>query len=175
MRKTFDSRSSLCARRRRPPGTRKRAAAAFRRPSLRPLGRRPAASHTLSMADVGAEATRRIFIEDVRRNDAYLRATWHPETRVLVVSHWTGDMCTASTPISVNDAGKLIGLLVTALEGAAMSSVQIEPSPPVRRASWHVALLKRFRGVRRAAARSFPVHQLRPRSSGSDGERRHTA
>lgn len=70
-----------------------------------------------------------MFIEDVRTIDAYLRATWHPETGVVVVSHWSGEVCTASTPISIEACGELLRLLVTALEETVRSAQSAPPAP----------------------------------------------
>ena len=61
---------------------------------------------------------RRVLIEDRRHTGAYLRATWHPERRVVVISHWHGDVCAASTTLSLADLPKLISLLVSALSDA---------------------------------------------------------
>ncbi len=30
----------------------------------------------------------RVFLEDVRGKDAYLRATWHDDSATIVFSHW---------------------------------------------------------------------------------------
>jgi hypothetical protein len=57
---------------------------------------------------------RRALIKDQRHPGAYLRATWHPERRVVVISHWHGDVCTASTTLSLVDLPKLLSLLVSA-------------------------------------------------------------
>ena len=60
-----------------------------------------------------------MLIEDQRHRGGYLRATWHPEQRAVVISHWHDDICTASTTLSVGDLSKLISLLVSALTDAA--------------------------------------------------------
>jgi hypothetical protein len=65
---------------------------------------------------------RRLFIPDVRGSHRYLRVTWHKETSTIVLSHWQDDVCLASTPVSLQDATKLIGLIVGALKDAAASS-----------------------------------------------------
>jgi len=62
---------------------------------------------------------RRVFIPDARDNGAYLRATWHPEGRVVVLSHWSSDdVCTAAIRLRVEDAGELVALLGHALSDA---------------------------------------------------------
>ena len=63
--------------------------------------------------------SRRLFLPDVRGEERYLRVTWHRDSSTLVFSHWRGDVCVASTPISLNDASRLIGLVVGALKEAA--------------------------------------------------------
>lgn len=81
------------------------------------------------MAALEASGGRRVFIEDVRGNDAFLRATWHPETRVVVISHWSGELCTAATPIPIDEASTLIGLLVNALQEAVVPAVPAAVAP----------------------------------------------
>ena len=63
--------------------------------------------------------SRRLFLPDVRGEERYLRVTWHRDSSTIVFSHWRGDVCVASTPISLNDASRLIGLVVGALKDAA--------------------------------------------------------
>jgi len=95
--------------------------------------------------------TRRIYVPDVRGNDQYLRATWHPETAVVVVSHWVGEVCVASTPVGVADLSNLIGLLVTALQDAATRPLPETATPPA-------ALPRRITGVvERLRARLRPT------------------
>ena len=77
------------------------------------------------MAERRWSFSRRVFIADARDNGAYLRATWHPEGRVIVLSHWNDeDVCTAAVRISVEDAGELVALL-----GRAMADAM--EAPPV--------------------------------------------
>ena len=58
------------------------------------------------------------MINDVRGDDRYLRVTWHPETHVLVFSHWDGSLCRASTPVRLGDAAKVVELVVRGLREA---------------------------------------------------------
>jgi hypothetical protein len=88
------------------------------------------------------EPGRRVFVEDFRDNGAYLRATWHPDRAVVVLSHWQGDICRASTAIPVAEGSKLIELLVTALRDAAVSGTA--PSPVQGR---QPSLRDRLRGL----------------------------
>jgi hypothetical protein len=62
---------------------------------------------------------RRVFLRDARNGDRYLRVTWHPESSTLVWSHWQGDVCVASTPVRVEDAAQLVGLLSCVLKEPA--------------------------------------------------------
>jgi hypothetical protein len=91
-----------------------------------------------------AEIPRRVFLPDVRGNDQYLRATWHPDTAVVVVSHWVGEVCVASTPLSVADASKLIGLLVTALQDTATKPFEA-PVSAVSATTWTALTWERIR------------------------------
>ncbi len=59
--------------------------------------------------------TRSVVINDVRGDDRSLRVTWHPETQVLVFSHWDGSLCRASTPVRLGDAAKVVELVVLGL------------------------------------------------------------
>lgn len=70
----------------------------------------------------------RVLIEDSRGAGRHLRVSWHPAASTIVFSHWTGDVCTASTPVKLTDAAKVIGLLVGALADAASASVEVTKS-----------------------------------------------
>jgi hypothetical protein len=76
-------------------------------------------------------AVRRAFFPDSRGDDQFLRVTWHPCTTSIVVSHWAGSICVASTVIPLDSAPDLIGLLVGALSDAATSArTDGAPTPP---------------------------------------------
>jgi hypothetical protein len=62
----------------------------------------------------------RVFIEDARRNGCYLRATWHPERRVFVLSTWSGDVCTGAIRLPAADAADLVGLVADGLAELAV-------------------------------------------------------
>ena len=66
----------------------------------------------------GGVQTHSVVINDVRGDDRYLRVTWHPETHVLVFSHWDGSLCRASTPVRLGDAAKVVELVVRGLREA---------------------------------------------------------
>lgn len=75
--------------------------------------------HTGAVAERARSFPRRVFIPDARDNGAYLRATWHPESRVITISHWSDDdVCGAVVRVRVEDAGDLVALLGHALADA---------------------------------------------------------
>jgi hypothetical protein len=73
--------------------------------------------HDHRMAEKG-QFSHRVFVEDARENGGYLRATWHAERGVFVVSHWNADVCLAATQLSPADAGRLVGLLANGMGDA---------------------------------------------------------
>jgi hypothetical protein len=70
-----------------------------------------------------------VFLLDARGDGQYLRATWHPNGRLFVLSHWQDDVCVAATRLDVADAGELVALLATGLTDAATTPVA-PPAPP---------------------------------------------
>ena len=42
--------------------------------------------------------------------------SWYDRADVVVLSHWVGNVCVASTPVALVDASDLIGLVVAALQ-----------------------------------------------------------
>lgn len=75
--------------------------------------------------DVAGKPAQRVFLADLRGNDQYLRVTWHPDSAVLVVSHWAGPVCTASTPVALADASSLIDLLFASLHGGEPEALEV--------------------------------------------------
>jgi hypothetical protein len=67
---------------------------------------------------------RRVFLEDVRGNGTYLRATWHPERRTFVVSTWVGEVCTGAVRLPAADATELVGLVVDGLSELAVPAAE---------------------------------------------------
>jgi hypothetical protein len=63
---------------------------------------------------------RSLHLPDVRGGDRYLRVTWHADTSTLVLSHWRDAICVASTPVTLEDATRLVGLVVGALKEKAI-------------------------------------------------------
>lgn len=61
---------------------------------------------------------RRVFIQDHRREQSYLRATWHVDNDQFVISHWNGAVCIAATRIASADAAELVALLTDGIAEA---------------------------------------------------------
>lgn len=68
--------------------------------------------------------TRRLFLPDVRGAGRYLRVTWHRDTSTVVFSHWQGDVCVSSTAVALDEASKLVGLIVGALKETALRPIE---------------------------------------------------
>lgn len=83
--------------------------------------------------DVAETPPNRVFLSDVRGNDLYLRATWHPESSTIVFSHWNGEVCVASTPVALTDCTELIGLMVRSLSAVAERRLPVIEAPRQRR------------------------------------------
>ena len=71
------------------------------------------------------------MLGDSREDGRFLRVTWHPNTHTVVFSHWSGTVCTASTPVKLFEASKVIDLLVAAL--AELAKVTSEASAQAER------------------------------------------
>lgn len=82
----------------------------------------------------------RVLIGDTRRNGRYLRATWHAEGRMFVLSTWTDELCTGAVRIPVQKAPELINLLSDGL-GDALDPRPVEPRQPSPMASAQVQVL----------------------------------
>ena len=91
---------------------------------------------------------RRVVVEDVRRNDTYMRVTWHDDARVFVVSHWRGDVCVAATRIGADAAPDLVTLLVRGLAASATTAPVTAPPSPRR------TILDRLRSAVRSPRRA---------------------
>ncbi len=81
-------------------------------------------------------AAKLLVVRDQRGEDRYLRASWHADTHSIVLSHWSGGVCTASTRLALADVPGLIGFLVDTLHHAAtarLSSPATEAAPERRR------------------------------------------
>ena len=75
--------------------------------------------------EVAGKPAQRVFLADLRGNDQYLRVTWHPDTAVLVVSHWAGRVCTVSTPVALGDASQLIDMLYASLHEGGPQAIEV--------------------------------------------------
>jgi hypothetical protein len=101
---------------------------------------------------------RRTLVADIRNDRRYLRASWHPESGVVVFSHWHDGVCTATTPVALADIPKLVGLLVNALGEAATTSISTSGRrPPGNSPSGVRSRLRQWLRPRLAE-----VHKLRP-------------
>jgi hypothetical protein len=96
---------------------------------------------------------RRVFLEDARGNGHYLRATWRPDTRVIVVSTWLDDVCTGAVRVPVEASAELAGLILEGLADAAALPPAPSPSPPSRVAEGWDALRREARGWARRITR----------------------
>jgi hypothetical protein len=94
---------------------------------------------------------RRVFIRDDRHDGRYLRATWHPERQMFVVSTWNDELCTGAVRLSAQDAGELATLIVEGLTEAAR-----EPRRPVRTRGALSRLERHLRGWRRRLTHPRP-------------------
>jgi len=100
------------------------------------------------VAEGASKRRRRVFVEDARRDGAYLRATWHPDGRQFVVSTWTDDVCTGAVRVPVEEAAALIGLLADGMaEATAPPPPEQHPSAP----GWRTRIDGWLRRTRRAA------------------------
>ncbi|MCL2393975.1 MAG: hypothetical protein FWC87_04730 [Acidimicrobiaceae bacterium] len=70
-----------------------------------------------------------VEVADRRGNDAHLRVSWHPEKRLVNISHWRRGICVSSTPVELTDVPALVNLLVRALEEAARTPAGAEEPP----------------------------------------------
>jgi hypothetical protein len=94
-----------------------------------PLDKAPWSAHTEHVAESHWAFGRRVIVEDVRRDDTFMRVTWHAEDRIFVVSHWRGEVCVAATRVPIDAAPELVNLLVKGLaESAATTNVERRPA-----------------------------------------------
>jgi hypothetical protein len=75
-----------------------------------------------------------LVLRDQRGDHRYMRASWHAGTKSVVLSQWSGGLCTASTRLALDDVRRLIGFMVGALHHAATApATEAEPeaqAPP---------------------------------------------
>jgi hypothetical protein len=99
---------------------------------------------------------REVFVD---QRDAGLRATWHPEQGLVVLSVWHEDRCVGTFRMPVQDVPRLSALL-TAVLGDWVSQARASPQQPPREAS-RLSITQRLR-LSRAALR---LRQRRRRHS----------
>ena len=85
---------------------------------------------------------RSVMLSDARGGDRFLRVTWHPVSSTLVFSHWTGAVCTASTPVKLPEASKIVDIVVSSLRDVAEAASAPAPTSRPRLVD---RLLKRAR------------------------------
>jgi hypothetical protein len=90
---------------------------------------------------------REVFVD---QRDAGLRATWHPERDLLVLSVWHDDRCVGTFRMPIQDVPRLSGLLAAAL-GDWITEVSGARQPASREAT-SLSLSQRLR-LSRAALR----------------------
>jgi hypothetical protein len=77
------------------------------------------------------DTRREVFID---QRGIGLRATWHPEQELLVLSVWDNDRCVGTFRMPVEDVPRLKALLSAAL-GDWITQSSTPPSPPPREAA----------------------------------------
>jgi hypothetical protein len=60
------------------------------------------------------EPARVTWLRDARTPARRLRASWHSEAGVVVLSLWSGDLCTATFRLPIEDAPELMHVLIDA-------------------------------------------------------------
>ena len=108
---------------------------------------------------MGERSTKRhrVFIEDARRNGSYLRATWHPERRIFVLSTWYGEVCTGAIRLPAAEAVELVGLVVDGL-GEMAGAPRVERGG--RRADLRTRLARWFRSRAGQATTVLPLRNV---------------
>jgi len=108
------------------------------------------------VAELKPTGRHRVFVPQALGSDEFLRVTWHESDRVVVFSHWQGDICVAATPVLVTDTADLTALLVDALGDAA--NHPLVPAPPRV-----LSLRERFlNALRRHRRDQPPTHATTP-------------
>jgi hypothetical protein len=55
------------------------------------------------------------WFRDPRSPARQMKATWHPDAGVVVISLWSAEVCTATFRLPIEDAPELMHLLVDAV------------------------------------------------------------
>jgi hypothetical protein len=77
------------------------------------------AGHTRDMGEREVVYDRQEWFADFRGEGRRMRARWHREEGLVVLSLWQGSSCTATFRMPVQDAARLIGTLADSLSDAA--------------------------------------------------------
>ncbi len=108
------------------------------------------------MAEVHRLPTpRREYHADGERS--VLRATWHTESGVVVISLWRGDTCVATSHLSPHEAGRLAAFITGGLADMAEEAV-FEPAvvtAMTARSTWRGRLDRGLDSWRRGVATSL--------------------
>jgi hypothetical protein len=110
------------------------------------------------------KAAKFLVLGDQRGEGRYMRASWHAESRSIVLSHWSDDVCTASSRLALADAPRLIGFIVDALHHAATVPVPVPATAPAPAPGARPSVIRFAEGVgtwlRRRWAPVAPVISL---------------
>ena len=94
------------------------------------------------LGDVDEIRVRSVVLDDARGADRLLRVTWHPASSTMVFSHWSGPVCTASTPVALPDASRIIDLMVSALRDGVERPPAGAPALPAASPRWKDRLVE---------------------------------
>ena len=125
----------------------------------RTLDTQGAPVHTRTMGERSAKR-HRVLIEDARRNGGYLRATWHPDRRMFVLSTWNGDVCTGTVQLPAADAADLIGLVADGLADLAETASPRRPPVGKGRGDLRTRLTRWLGGGADRAATILPLRNI---------------
>jgi hypothetical protein len=107
-----------------------------------------------------------VLIADARGNGTYLRTTWHPESRMFVVSTWNDEVCLAAVRVPVEDSAELMSLLMDGMVETIgdLPRPDAPPSLPQRSPlarSWEAFRAQLRAWARTSATRAAAVRNLR--------------
>jgi len=109
--------------------------------------------------NVRALPTRRDVFVDQR--GAGLRATWHPEQDLVVLSLWHDDHCVGTFRMPIQDAPRLSGLLAAALDDWVTQVSSSSAQPPAGTAT-SLSIRQRLRLSRAFLKLRRLQHKLKP-------------
>jgi hypothetical protein len=108
-----------------------------------------------------------VLLADARRNGSYLRTTWHPESRMFVVSTWNDEVCLGAIRVPVEDSAELMSLLMDGLvETIGATPLPVVPAGvgPSRTSiarSWDAFRAQLSAWARSSAGKAAAVRNLR--------------